>query len=103
MSAEEVTLHVEGEIDLTTCDMLFKRLRGLLLEGCRRVRVDLSGVRHLDSSGISLIVTAFEDFRAVRGRLLLVNVPTHVSRVLHALGLQFLMWYDLEVLKPPAA
>lgn len=48
-----------GEIDMRTADQLGDRLCAELdIDGCRRLEVDLAGLRFIDSSGIRNLVRA---------------------------------------------
>ena len=60
---ECVRLRLLGELDVSTAPALKYRLERLHAEK-RRVRLDLSGLDFIDSSGIYLLVRAFNDARA---------------------------------------
>jgi len=51
------------------------KLRALVEEGVRDLEFDLAGVNMVDSSGIGLIVSAYNSLRKVGGRM----TVTHVS------------------------
>ena len=55
--------------------LLHSLIRGLLSNGYKRIVFNLSGVDHMDSSGLSYLVTALESVRRVDGGLKLLN-PT---------------------------
>src|ERR1700761_4642654 len=46
---------LDGEIDLATAPELKSTLTGLLAEGFGRFVLDLSGVRHMDSTGLGVV------------------------------------------------
>lgn len=49
-------------------------LRGLLDDGVRNLVVDLTDVRMVDSSGIGLLISAYNSLRKVGGHLEVVHV-----------------------------
>ena len=55
---EHVTVHVTGDVDLETSPALTEALRAVSDTGAKLVRLDLSGVTFLDSTGIGALVNA---------------------------------------------
>ncbi len=49
------------------------KLREMLEEGVRELVVDLADIRMVDSSGIGLLMSAFNSLRKVGGQLAVVN------------------------------
>lgn len=66
--AEHVRLRLTGDLDLASVPVLKRRLEELCAQK-RSVRLDLSGVDFIDSSGMHLLITAFKDARADGCRL----------------------------------
>lgn len=60
---EQVRLRLTGELDLASAPVLSHRLAQLRSEQ-RPVRLDLSGLEFMDSSGVHLLVGAFHEARA---------------------------------------
>jgi anti-sigma B factor antagonist len=57
-----LTVAASGDIDLATAPVLSDAIgRALATDGAATVRVDLSGIRFLDSSGIALLLKARRD------------------------------------------
>lgn len=85
-SGREVTLRVEGTLDVTTAPLVSSRLSTLLLDvpGVLAVELDLVGLRHVDAGGMHAIVRAGALAR-VCGRSLRVRDPRH--RLLRTLPL----------------
>ena len=81
-SAQSSRIKVAGEVDLTTAP----RLSGLLNQATRSahgpVEVDLAGVSFCDASGVNALVSARCSLTALGRRLVLVNVPAQIARVL---------------------
>ncbi len=76
------TIRLAGELDISTADELARTLSELDAPGGPEgIRIDLSGLRFMDSTGLRLIVTS--DLRLRReGRVLtLVPGPEQVQRV----------------------
>ena len=57
-SANQVSVVLEGEVDLSTADVLSNLLAEVLAERPRKVVVDLAGVSFLDSTGIKCLLAA---------------------------------------------
>lgn len=76
-----------GEIDIHTAPELHRRLSALLEDGHERLLVDMGSVAFLDSTGISVLVTAFKETRQRGGWLRLVDLGEPVLKVLRLTGL----------------
>ena len=74
-----------GEIDASTCGQLDEML--LTLDSTVPVRVDLSGVTFMDSSGLRVLI-AHHDSRADDRCLKIVNPSQQVRRLLEITGLE---------------
>jgi anti-sigma B factor antagonist len=81
----EAVLRVEGELDALTVTQLREVLDSLVAEGDDGVRVDLSRLRLIDSSGVGALVSLYKRLRA-RGRPLRVEglreQPLAIFRIL---------------------
>jgi anti-anti-sigma factor len=85
-------LIVHGELDLTVAGQLEARLRDLRREGVP-VRLDLSKLEFIDSSGIRVVTLAAMDSRRDGWRLeLLRDVSPSVRRPLELLGMESALW-----------
>lgn len=82
-----VVLHVSGEIDLLTANVLGDRLREHLTPASRVVTLDLRGVTFLGSAGLAEIVSASRKAEEGAGRMLLVADNRAVLRPLEVTGL----------------
>jgi anti-anti-sigma factor len=67
-SEDGVTVLVEGELDLATADEL-RRLLDTELSRRRAVKLDLSGVPFIDSTGLAAILAALRRSEEGRGEL----------------------------------
>jgi anti-sigma B factor antagonist len=91
---DRVRLVVAGELDLLAAP----HLRTALLEASRHdgatIELDLSAVSFIDSTGISVILQAWQRANAEGGRLVLGAASPVVARVIEATGLTDLLAVD---------
>ena len=88
-----VHIELRGQLDLVRADQLYFRLRELRSER-RRVRLNLSGLEFIDSTGIRMLVMAVRNGRWQGQPLLEVapGVTPSVQMLLKALGLEPFLW-----------
>jgi anti-sigma B factor antagonist len=72
---------VEGEIDVSTAHALDEALQAVMASSGRAI-VDFSGVRFMDSTGLSVLMRAQHDQPAPGGKLRLAALPDRVMRLL---------------------
>ncbi|WP_328835306.1 STAS domain-containing protein [Streptomyces europaeiscabiei] len=77
---------VQGEIDHTVKDVLSQALLSEDGTVAPRIVVDLSGVTFMDSSGINVFVTAYQQVSGVQGWLRIAGAQESVLRVLQLVG-----------------
>jgi anti-anti-sigma factor len=77
---------VEGELDMNTAPQLERELERPL-SGTSPLLIDLSACEFIDSTGISLIVRAWQQL-GKDGRFALCGVHSQVERVLDVTGLE---------------
>jgi anti-anti-sigma factor len=86
--AEDVELvAVTGELDLSNAFELRRRVETGLRSRGSAVVVDLSGVTHMDSSGLAALIDAHQAVQERRGRLALVVSSEPVRRTIEVRGL----------------
>lgn len=78
-------VQVEGELDMSTAAQLERRLEEPLAAADSRLLIDLGRCEFIDSTGIALIVRAWQ---ALDGRFSLCGVGNQVKRVLDVTGLE---------------
>jgi anti-anti-sigma factor len=80
-----LVVSVHGDLDLGSADDLRSALDSL--NGADVLRVDLAGVRMLDSTALGVLLAAAQRLSARGGRLELTGSSASVRRVLHIAGL----------------
>ena len=73
---------VHGDIAGESQRRLVDHVRALLMDGRRRIVLDLSGVRHVDSRGLGELIECYEAARAVGGDVKLLGVNGRVTELL---------------------
>jgi anti-sigma B factor antagonist len=86
-------IEVHGELDLSTALQLEEPLEDAVREPDRAVLIDLAGCQFIDSTGIALIVRAWQRVDAGagnggKGRLVLCCQTEQVRRVFEVTGLE---------------
>ena len=79
-----------GHVDLASSPLLRRALTDLVAEG-RDLRVDLSGVRKMHSSGVAILVEGFHAARGNGTRFALVGVNGTLLRLLELARLETLL------------
>lgn len=74
---DKVVVRPSGDnIVAATLPELRAKMRDIVEQGARDLVVDLADVRIVDSSGIGLLISAYNSLRKVGGRLAVVHVST---------------------------
>lgn len=76
---------VEGELDMNTAPQLERELQGPVSEPGSPLLIDLSRCEFIDSTGIALLVRAWQQ---LGGSFALCGVSAQVQRVLDITGLE---------------
>ena len=82
---DETLLKIEGALDALSAPDLRPTLDALVTEGRKKVVVDLSGLRLVDSSGIGVIVSLFKRIGAQGGTVRVTGLrdqPLAIFRLL---------------------
>jgi len=85
--ARTAVLTVRGELDMETAGRLDERLAAQLRQGRSRLVLDLSGLGFMDSSGLNVLIRAFQRARDEGGDLYLAAPTPAVRRILEITGL----------------
>lgn len=91
LDGDDAILEVSGDLDLDTSEGLRSVLRTAVRDSSQRVIVDVTDVRHADSSGIR-VMAQFARLLREEGRGLQVRgAPPRLMRALQILGLYHLL------------
>jgi len=83
---DEHVITLSGELDLDGAERVAVELQRAEATDVRRIVLDLSGLRFIDSSGIRLILAADARSRTDGDRLALIRGPRPVQRVFELTG-----------------
>ncbi|MEM6552452.1 MAG: STAS domain-containing protein [Planctomycetota bacterium] len=72
---------VRGEVDLESSPELWQDLQRFITQG-KTLRINLSGVPYMDSTGVAVLVRALKQSQSVKGQLVLANPSPRVQAVL---------------------
>ena len=60
-------------------------MRAIVEEGARELVLDLTNVRMVDSSGIGLLISAFNSLRKVGGQMAVINASAEILELFQAM------------------
>ena len=80
--ATNATVHLRGEMDMATAELVTAVLDSELAAGRRFIRLDLSGLNFLDCAGLRALVCAHNQILAARGTLVLAGAGARIERLL---------------------
>jgi anti-sigma B factor antagonist len=83
----ETVLAAAGELDVHTAPELRERLSELIGTGSKTILIELSGVTFVDSTALSVLVSALKRLRQADGDLQLSSPTASVRRVFEITGL----------------
>lgn len=85
---------IEGEIDTYTAPILREELNALKITERLIIKVDLSKVSYMDSTGLGIFVAFYKKVAREHAELKLVNMTNRLVRLFEITGLSELM--DIE-------
>jgi anti-sigma B factor antagonist len=83
----EVRLALQGELDLMTAPVMKDAIDKAASNGYRRMVLDLTELRFIDSTGMHLLVEAQRRMTAKRAETVVTSPPPHVAKVFEVMGL----------------
>jgi anti-sigma B factor antagonist len=86
LDASTQLLAVSGELDLANVSDLRRRIATAFAGGPPQLVIDLSGVTHMDSTGLAELISAHQRAMDLRGRLVLVVTSASILRTLEIRG-----------------
>ncbi len=91
-AGKSLTVYIRGEIDHHTAVSVRNGIDAVLFEKRpAQLRLDLSGVGFMDSSGLGLIMGRLSVMKALGGGLLLLNPSPETMRILSLAGMERLV------------
>ena len=101
---KSMTVYIRGEIDHHSAVTIRNGIDALLFEKRpTQLRLDLSGVNFMDSSGLGLIMGRLSVMKALGGHLLLLNPSRETQNILSLAGMERLVPIAYTKEPPPAA
>lgn len=101
-AGDRVTARLPEDVDLYSTPGLRAVGERIIDEGCRHLTLDASGILHLDSSGITLLITWYQRLARLGGTLSVTGAPDHVRDLLLRLGLDTVMTVTPRTFTPGA-
>jgi anti-sigma B factor antagonist len=86
LDASTQLLAVNGELDVTSVGELRSRIQTAFAGGSPQLVLDLSGVTHMDSTGLAELISAHQRAMDLRGRLVLVVTSSPIRRTFEIRG-----------------
>jgi anti-anti-sigma factor len=86
-AGDHVTAALPEDVDLYSSPFLCALAERMIDEGCRHLTLDASRTCHLDSTGITALVTWYQRLDALGGTLAMTGADEHVHALLTRLGL----------------
>lgn len=83
---DAVLLTVEGDLDMDTATELQHHLANQLHHGRRYFLLDIAGVPFMDSSGMNIVLRAYQEVREVSGGVYVISPTPPVQRILDLTG-----------------
>jgi anti-sigma B factor antagonist len=75
-------VELEGEIDLKEAPAVRSAIAGLLEQNPKRLLFDLSGVSYIDSSGLAVLIEAYQKISPGGGEVALCGLADNVAAVI---------------------
>ncbi|MEA2304400.1 MAG: anti-sigma factor antagonist [Solirubrobacteraceae bacterium] len=86
-SAGAHVIAVAGEVDIFTAPELKRAIAAAIDGGARRLVVDLTETRFLDSTALGVLIGAVKRLRPLEGRLVIVNTEPSTAKTFEITGL----------------
>jgi anti-sigma B factor antagonist len=84
---DETFLRIEGSLDAVTAPEIRPTLDAMVAESKKRITVDLSSLRLIDSSGVGAIVSLFKRVRAHGGEVRITGLKDQPLAIFQLLKL----------------
>lgn len=84
-------VRLRGRLDSTHCSALETSLAGFIKAGEHQVRIDMSAVDYISSTGLRVLLAAYKQLKSVKGRFSIAPASPAVVSVLELAGLDLLL------------
>ena len=81
-----LVVSLDGDLDAFTVQEVKKQMIQFIEEGYRKIVVNLSKVRYINSTSIGVIVSRLRELKARQGELVLAELSDRVNRILTLVG-----------------
>lgn len=86
-NGSEVRLEIGGELDALSAPELRPEIERLIADRPLSVRVDLSELRLIDSSGVGALISAYKRLHAIGAEMVVVGLSSQPRAIFHLLRL----------------
>ena len=81
-----LVVKLEGELDAFTVQQVKEQLSTFIKKGYKKIVVNLSQVRYINSTSIGVLVSRLRDLKNRQGELVLAELSDRVNRILTLVG-----------------
>lgn len=86
-SADTLVIALAGRLDANWCGHVENSLLAAVRAGEHRIHLDLSAVPYISSAGLRVLLSAYKQLAAIKGRFLVINPSAAARTVLDMAGL----------------
>ena len=81
--AELIQISLEGNLmNKQQIQSMLDELDFYFNEGIKKIIIDLSGMKYMNSTGLSILINIFTEARNKGGEVILTNIPEKISQLL---------------------
>lgn len=80
-------INLEGELDVSTADKLKEYLHGLLEQEVVDMRINLSSLEYIDSTGLGVMIGVLKKLRTNDKEIYIINPKSNVKKIFTITGL----------------
>lgn len=80
-------INLEGELDVSTADKLKEYLHGLVEQEVVDMKIDLSSLEYIDSTGLGVMIGVLKKLRTNDKEIYIINPKSNVKKIFTITGL----------------
>ncbi|MGX4601665.1 STAS domain-containing protein [Faecalimicrobium sp. JNUCC 81] len=80
-------INLEGELDVSTADKLKEYLHGLVEQEVVDMRINLSSLEYIDSTGLGVMISVLKKLRTNDKEIYIINPKSNVKKIFTITGL----------------